>query len=280
MPIPPAAPCPPHIRTRIDTGIEVVMRHSDRLLTDLGKVASDWKADGSRVTETDHAISAGILADLAAALPDDQGLSEELLVDETLDVTSEFAWVLDPIDGTNNFAAGLAQCAISLALFEAGHPIYGILFDASRQVIIHGGPGIGLWDGEREGGLKDNGLHRSASVGFHSPHERDKYPGHGEAIVSHCKVRALGSSALHLAYVAVGLLDGVVDHNVKLWDIAAGLPLMAAAGGEVRFRAHDPLPLTRFDLDMARIVYVAGNSEMCDDLTALLDEADSRHAAG
>ncbi len=262
------------IQTRITRGKTTVLRHSERLHADLGRVASDWKADGSRVTKTDHAISAGILADLAQSFPEDQGLSEELLVDEPLEVSEDYVWVLDPIDGTNNFAAGLAQCSISLALFHAGEPVYGILYDASRRQLIHGGPGFGVWDGDRSAQVRDTKLHPAAMVGFHSPHEMGKYPGHGEAMVTHSKVRAMGSSALHLAYVAVGLLEGVVDHNVKLWDIAAGIPLIRAAGGEVRFRVNNPLPLTRFDLDMPSIVYVGGCPRMCDDLEALLDEVD------
>jgi myo-inositol-1(or 4)-monophosphatase len=267
------ASAPDVLRTRIWAAVASVNRHRQRLLTDIGRGEREWKADGSRLTATDRAISEGVLGDLAAAFPKDQGLSEELLVDNPVEVSSRYAWVLDPIDGTNNFAAGLAQCAISLALFEHGRPIYGIVYDAARRMMIHGGPGLGAWDGERPARVREGRLHRTSLVGFHSIHAADQYPGHGEAMIAHCKVRALGSSALHLAYVAVGLLDGVVDHNVKLWDIAAGLPILQAAGGEVRFLAHDPLPLERFDLNMPRILYVGGSTGMCDDLAAILTEA-------
>jgi len=266
--------CSPHLQARIEAGLATVGRHSGRLLADLGRVESDWKKDGSRVTETDHAISQGILADLAAAFPEDQGLSEELLVDEPVAVTREFAWVLDPIDGTNNFAAGLVQCAISLALFQHGRPVYGIVYDASRRCVIQGGPGIGLWDGGRKAAPYTGRLDASSKIGFHSPRHPERYPGHGEAIITASKIRGMGSSTLHLAYTAVGLLDGVVDHNVKIWDIAAGMALMAAARGEMRYRTVDPLPLTSFDVEMPSIVYVAGNSAMCDDLSAILDNVE------
>lgn len=258
------------VEQRIAAAREAVMDQSARLEADLGRVQSQWKADGSRVTETDHAISNAILGKLAETFPEDQGFSEELMAGDPITATSRFSWVLDPIDGTNNFAAGLAQCAISLALLEQGEPIYGVIYDASRRCLMHGGPDFGMWDGEQSTQVRDSGLTRSSAVGFHSPHEAEKYAGHGEAIVSRCKVRAMGSSALHLAYVAAGLLDGVVDHNVKLWDIAAAIPMVRAAGGEVRFLAHNPLPLCQFDLEMPRILYVAGNTRMCNDLCAAL----------
>ena len=255
---------------RIKAACQAVLRQVPRLEADLGKVKSDWKADGSRVTETDLAISREILGELASAFPEDQGFSEELMTGDPRAVTSRYAWVLDPIDGTNNFAVGLAQCAISLALMEDGYPIYGVIYDVSRQRLMHGGRGRGVWDGEEKVKALQSRLSRTSKVGFHSPREEGKYPGHGEAIVTCCKVRAIGSSALHLAYVATGLLDGVVDHNVKLWDIAAAVAMVEAGGAEVRFLANNPLPLRRFDLDMPAILYVAGGKHMCDDLVAVL----------
>lgn len=261
------------LSNRIAVAQTVVLGQRDRLERDLGQVESAWKSDGSRVTATDHGISAAILEALQAAFPGDQGLSEELIVDQPVDVTSRFAWVLDPIDGTNNFAAGLAQCAISLALCEHGEPVYGVIYDVSRRRLMHGGPGFGMWDGDRAAHVRTRPLGRSSVVGFHSPHEAGAFPGQAEALVAQCKVRALGSSALHLAYVAAGLYDGVVDHNVKLWDIAAGIPMIRAAGGTVRFVANDPLPLRRFDLNMPRSFYVGGSPAMCDALIECLGVA-------
>jgi len=262
------------IQLRATAACRIVMAHRGRLHADLGKVRSDWKKDGSRVTATDHAISEGILLALAGEFPDDIGLSEELATAEPIPITSRFAWVLDPIDGTNNFALGLAQCAISLALLDEGQPVYGVIYDVSRRVLIHGGPGRGVWDGERTAQVHEGGLTRSSLVGFHSPHAVEQYPGHGERMIAHCKVRAMGSSALHLAYVAAGLLEGVVDHNVKLWDIAAGIALIRGARGDVQFLANDPLPLRTFDLEMPRIVYVGGSKQMRADLVDLLQSTD------
>ena len=265
----PAQPSPSLIR-RIEAAKNAVLSQRDRLHQNMGRVVSEWKRDGSRVTATDHTISSDILGALAAAFPEDQGFSEESLANDPVDITSRFVWVLDPIDGTNNFATGLAQCAISLALLDAGQPVYGVVYDAARRCLMHGGPGLGMWDGERSVTVSDAALDQKSVVGFHSPHEFGKYVGHGEALVGRYKIRALGSSALHLAYVAAGLFDGVVDHNVKLWDIAAGIALVRGAGADVQFLANSPLPLLRFDLEMPRTFYVGGTNAVRAELAAVL----------
>jgi len=177
-------------------------------------------------------------------------------------VTAEYSWVLDPIDGTNNFALGIPQCAISLALVERGEPIYGVVYDLSRRTLMHGGPGFGMHDGDRTAQVTAVPPTRESLIGFHSPMDKSLVP-MAEAVLARFKIRALGSATLHLAYVAAGLLDGAVDYNVKIWDLAAAIPLCRAAGGEIRFLNGGQLPMRQFDLGMPRIIYAAGNPVMC-----------------
>ena len=70
--------------------------------------------------------------------------------------------------------------------------------------------------------------------------------------------------------MAVGILDATVDHNVKIWDIAAAIPLCLAGGGEVQFLNGKQFPMTEFNLKMDRIRYVAGNAAMCAKLRGLM----------
>ena len=123
---------------------------------------------------------------------------------------------------------------------------------------MHGGPGFGIYDGERRPRVSTAALTRETLIGFHSPWEKSLLP-LAAGIISHFKVRALGSATLHLAYVAAGILDGAVDYNVKIWDLAAAIPLVRAAGGEVHFLNGEQLPMRQFNLKMSRIVYVAGS---------------------
>lgn len=255
---------------RIAAAKHAVRAQTDLLHREFGRAESRWKADGSRVTAVDVAISEGIFRELEAQFPGDHFLSEELAdTTGTISLTSRFAWVLDPIDGTNNFALGLAPCAIALALCEHGQPVYGVIYDLSRRVLLHGGPGFGAFDGERGVTVSHRPLSRETLVGLHSPADKALLPA-AAAIMGQFKIRGLGSATLHLAYVATGLLDGCVDFNVKIWDLAAAIPLVLAAGGEVHFLNGEQLPLRRFDLGMKRIIYLAGPPAMCARLRELM----------
>jgi myo-inositol-1(or 4)-monophosphatase len=259
--------------TRIAAAKRAVLAQTELLHREFGRAESRWKSDGSRVTAVDVAISEGIFCELGAQFPGDQFLSEEL-ADTTaaIPLTSRFSWVLDPIDGTNNFALGVAHCAIALALCEHGEPVYGVIYDLSRRVLLHGGPGFGVFDGDRPAGISRRPLSRETLVGLHSPADKTLVPA-AAAILEQFKIRGLGSATLHLAYVAAGMLDGCVDFNVKIWDLAAAIPLVRAAGGEVHFLNGEQLPLRVFDLRMKRIVYLAGSPEMCGRLRELINEA-------
>lgn len=253
----------PNLLARIDAAKRVVLAQTARLHRDVGRAVSHWKSDGTRVTAVDIAISESIFRLLSAEFPTDQFLSEELAdTSAPIPVTAKFSWVLDPIDGTNNYAMGLANCAISLALLEDGEPVYGVVYDLSRRTLIHGGPGLGLFDGERAATVKSVDPDAQTMLGFHSPYDK-RYAADATTLVTNFKIRALGSSTLHLAYVAVGILGGTVDHNVKVWDIAAAVPLCLAGGGRVEFLNGSPFPLKVFDLKMSRIFYCAGNAAVC-----------------
>jgi myo-inositol-1(or 4)-monophosphatase len=258
--------------SRIAAGKATVLAQTELLHREFGRTKSNWKHDGTRVTPVDIAISEAIVRELTAQFPDDQYFSEELaLTDKPTPVTARFCWVLDPIDGTNNYAKGIAHCAISLGLFENGLPVYGLVYDMSRRMLIHGGPGFGLFDGDRPAQVKSSPLDKQSLIGFHSPYD-SKFAHHAQIIVENFKIRGLGSSTLHLAYVAVGILDGTVDHNVKIWDIAAAAALCLAGGGEVQFLNGEQFPMRQFDLKMGRIQYVAGNASVCARMRELLKD--------
>lgn len=256
--------------SRIDAGKAAVLSQTELLHREFGRAQSLWKSDGTRVTPVDIAISENIVRALQSRFADDQFFSEELTgSDKPIPVTARFSWVLDPIDGTNNYATGIAHCAISLALLENGVPVYGIIYDLSRRVLMHGGPNFGVWDGDRAASVKTTPPNPQSLLGFHSPYDK-AMAAHAQIIVENFKIRGLGSSTLHLAYVAVGILDGTVDHNVKVWDIAAAVPLCLAGGGQVEFLNGEQFPMLQFDLKMARIQYIAGSAQMCRRLRELL----------
>ena len=260
----------PEMEQRIEAAKRAVQAQTTRLHRGFRRAKSTWKSDGTRVTAADLAISEAILRELHEQFPEDQGFSEELLnADQPIAATARFCWVLDPIDGTNNYAAGIPFCAISLALLEQGQPVYGVVYDMARRSLIHGGPGLGAFDGRKPAQARPEAPHANSLLAFHSPLDPTLAP-RAVPVIQQFKIRGLGSSTLHLAYVGIGLIDGVLDFNVRVWDIAAAYPIALGGGAEVHFLKNNPFPLRQFDLAMPRIHYVAGNREICARLRALL----------
>ncbi len=263
-------PASPEITARVAAAKLAVLAQTELLHREFGRAKSEWKADGTRVTAVDVAISENIFRALAAEFPGDQFFSEELSdPGAPIAVTARFSWVLDPIDGTNNYALGIPHCAISLALLENGVPAYGVIYDLSRRVLLHGGPGLGAWDGERALRVNTAPPTKETLIGFHSPFDKTLLP-LAAGVLAQFKIRGLGTATLHLAYVAAGLLDGCVDFNVKIWDLAAAIPLVQAAGGEVCFLNGEQFPMRQFDLKMKKIIYCAGSPAMCVRLRELM----------
>ncbi|MBI2812753.1 MAG: inositol monophosphatase family protein [Opitutae bacterium] len=250
------------IDSRIVVAKQAVLAETALLHAEFGRAKTEIKADGTKVTPVDIAISQHLQGTITSAFPTDQFFSEELTPGTAaIPVTARFCWVCDPIDGTNNYINGISYCAVSLGLLENGVPVYGVIYDLARRVLIHGGPGRGVWDGDKRASARNVAPHNHSLIGFHSPVEKT-FAVEGKKLIENFKIRGLGSSTLHLAYAAIGLLDGVVDHNNKVWDIAAAAALLAEAGIEIRYLENPPFPLTEFTLKAKRIQYAAGNPAM------------------
>lgn len=258
------------IDQRIEAAKKAVMAETALMHHEFGKAKPEIKYDGTKVTPIDIAISQHLQDAISTQFPEDQFFSEELTpTDLAVPVKSRFCWVLDPIDGTNNYAGGIIYCAISLALLENGQPIYGVIYDMARRVLIHGGTGRGVWDGDREVKPRVVAPDHHSLIGFHSPVDKS-FADEGKRLIENFKIRGLGSSTLHLAYVAIGLLDGVVDHNNKVWDIAAACALLNEAGVEIHYFENAPFPLREFTLHAPRVQYAAGNAATVKRLRTIL----------
>lgn len=247
---------------RIAAAQAAVRAETELLHREFGRAKSTLKHDGTKVTAVDIAISEHLQAAITRQFPDDQFFSEELApTTAPVPVTSRYCWVCDPIDGTNNYANGIIYCAISLALLEHGVPVYGVIYDMARRILIHGGPGRGVWNDTQAAHACTEPPTGNSLIGFHSPVDKS-HAMEGKRLLENFKIRGLGSSTLHLAYAVTGLLEGVVDHNNKIWDIAAACALLQEAGVEIHYLENPPFPMQEFTLQAKRIQYVAGNPAM------------------
>lgn len=144
-------------------------------------------------------------------------------------------WIIDPLDGSLNFLQGIPFCCVSIALWQEQEPLLGVVYDFYREELFTGIVG----DGARlNGKLIQASVTREIGkailcTGFpaatdHAPEVLLQLV---EQLRRYKKVRLLGSAALSLAYVAAGRADAYFEKDIKIWDVAAGLALVKAAGG-------------------------------------------------
>ena len=195
-------------------------------------------------TEVDLAIERRVVAELTKLTG--IGVHGEEFGGESLD--AELVWVLDPIDGTFNYAAGLPTAAILLGLLADGEPVLGLTwlpFTAQRYTAIVGEPVH--CNGEALEGLEPAVLSESlVGIGTFNIESRGRYPGRYriavlENLSRECsRMRMHGSTGIDLAYVAAGILGGAISFGHHPWDHAAGVALVRAAGGVVTDLAGEP----------------------------------------
>lgn len=247
---------------RIRLGRKIVNDHVAYFTAHVGRFPGDFKADKTRVTEADLKLSHDICAALQAAFPADDIVSEEDLPAEGgRDLKAKFCWVLDPIDGTNNYARGHPLCAISLGLLEDGVPAYGFIHDNATGRLVQGGPGRGLFAGCDAAPVPavDAPFDRNSLVSFHFP-MKDRHLEVANDFLRTNPVRCSGSCALNLTYNALGILDGCADHNTKVWDVAAACALLAASDRRIVFLGEQPFPMRRFESEPVKLAFVCGST--------------------
>jgi myo-inositol-1(or 4)-monophosphatase len=190
------------------------------------------------VTEVDLAIECAFRELVAQRYPDHDVLGEEFGAPGTERPAARHCWILDPIDGTTNFAHGLPIFCASLALEVDGEVTLAAVYDPTRDELFTAERGRGAWlNGERLAVSGTNRLIDSLLVtGFpYTVHEEaEEMLGLFGAFISESRaVRRLGSAALDLCYVAAGRMEGFWERGLGPWDIAAAALLVEEAGGRV-----------------------------------------------
>ncbi|MGB3233223.1 MAG: inositol monophosphatase family protein [Mycobacterium sp.] len=195
-------------------------------------------------TEVDLAIERRVVAELTRLTG--IGVHGEEFGGEPLD--SELVWVLDPIDGTFNYAAGLPTAAMLLGLLADGEPVLGLTwlpFTSQRYTAMVGEPVH--CNGEVLQALAPSELSDSVvGIGTFNIDSRGRYPGRYrmavlEGLSRECsRLRMHGATGIDLAYVAAGVLGGAISFGHHVWDHAAGVALVRAAGGVVTDLAGRP----------------------------------------
>lgn len=194
------------------------------------------------VTEVDHAAEEVIINTIKEAFPEHQILSEEC---GELIQDSQYKWIIDPIDGTVNFAHRIPICCVSIALEHNGKMILGGIFNPfiNELFIAEKGGGVTLNDKPVSVSKKTSVANACLVTGFPYTY-LDEPNGPLEVfdrfIRKGVPVRRLGSAAIDLAWVACGRFDGFFEHKLQAWDSAAGFLMVEEAGGRVTNIKGDP----------------------------------------
>lgn len=202
------------------------------------------KGDIDLVTDADRAAEAIVLAGLAAAFPGAAVLAEESGAQEG---RPGLLLLVDPLDGTTNYAHGIPHFAVSLAAADDQGVVAAVVHDPMREETYRASRGGGAFcNGERlgvsEAALDDAVLASGFPYDLRS--RTDDLPGlFGRVLLGARAVRRFGSAALDLAWVAQGRFDGYWERGLKPWDFAAGLLLVQEAGGRVTDFAGAPARL-------------------------------------
>jgi myo-inositol-1(or 4)-monophosphatase len=207
--------------------LEAIAIHAGTIaLGHFRQVQAERKADRTLVTAADRAVEAHLAATLTAAFPDVGLLGEEGTVRTG---TRGHRFVIDPIDGTSAFVAGLPTWCVCLGLMRDAEPLAGVVHFPCTGETYSASEGRAWWNGtplpplgpEPTGGdpfvLVDAGAHRRLQL---------RYRG---------KVRSLGSTAYHMVLVARGVAEGALLGPAHLWDLAAPGAVLAAVGGQMEY---------------------------------------------
>ncbi|TAE16443.1 MAG: inositol monophosphatase [Bacteroidetes bacterium] len=187
------------------------------------------------VTEVDTACEAIILNTIQSAFPQHAILTEEA---GSLVQDSAYKWIIDPIDGTVNFAHGIPICCVSIGLEHNGSMVLGAVYNPflNEFFVAEKGKGATLNQKPIQVSQKQLLLESCLVTGF--PYTYLDMPNgplqvFEKLIKKGIPVRRLGSAAIDLCYVAAGRFDGFYEHKLQAWDSAAGFLMVTEAGGTV-----------------------------------------------
>lgn len=257
----------PRELSRLVTEAIVAAREAGRILRGRFRrvMHISGKGPGDIVTTADVEVQALIARRLRRAFP-----THGILAEEGLDATAgtEWRWIVDPLDGTKNFARGIPSYCVSIGAEREGRVEIGVVLDPIQKELFVGARGAGAWCNGRRIHVSGVSDLAGAFLGTGLPNRVRRFAGPVARVFSRFAARCLGvrdrgAGALDLCYVACGRFDGYWEVDQSPWDIAAGGLIVEEAGGRMSNFRGGP-----FDIYGGETV--ASNGKIHDQMLALL----------
>jgi myo-inositol-1(or 4)-monophosphatase len=262
----------------MDEMIQEFTEFSKKTAIEAGKILkegfeTDFKIDektgrNNIVTEYDHKSEDYIISRIKENYPDHKVLAEESGYSNKDE--NEALWIIDPLDGTVNYAHGIPIYSVSIALQYKGEIVSGAVYQPELDEIFYAGKGLGAFQNDKKINVsKQSDFYRSLLVtGF--PYNINENPGKTletfvDIISKGIPIRRLGSAALDLVYVAKGRFEGFWEVALNAWDVAAGILIVKEAGGKVTNYNNE-------DHNIFEKTIVATNGIIHDELVKLIKE--------
>ena len=229
---------PMNLKSILDEALIVTEEAAAFIRSQAGKVTAEdviSKSRNSLVSYVDKTAEEILVKGLGKILPEAGFITEEGTVAQH---TSEYTWVIDPLDGTTNFLQQIPIYSVSVGLVHEGRIVLGIVSDVERKETFYAWKGGGAWCNGEKIFVSNRTDVQDAVVATGFPYSsRDVLPQLTEVFEYFLKnaggIRRLGSAAIDLAYVACGRFDVYYETTLNPWDIAGGIILVEEAGGVV-----------------------------------------------
>jgi len=258
----------------LETAVVAARLAGQHAMEEIAYVKAVQKSENELVTQADAHCQKIIVSRIKETYPDHGFIGEEgeqgKIFKQPPRAQPPLWWVIDPIDGTNNFAHGIPIFTVSVAALFQGKPVVGVVFDPATDSMFTAVKGREAQLNGRRIFAGEDDISPFASIGLDS-HFDDPLPAWVGRIINQSRFRNLGTTALQLAYVGTGGLVGTVVCTPKLWDIAAGAAIVEAADGVVTNWQGEkifPIDLEHYEGQASHVL--AGNKKVHPKLLELI----------
>jgi myo-inositol-1(or 4)-monophosphatase len=250
----------------LETAIVAARLGGQRAMEEIDYTKVSTKSANELVTQTDARCQQIIIDRIKETYPDHGFIAEEgnggKMFKQPPRGSDLLWWVIDPIDGTNNFAHRMLLFAVSIGVMYEGEPIVGVIFEPATESMFSAVVGGEAQLNGRRITASEEAIDKFASVGLDS-HFEDGIPPWTCELMQKTRFRNLGSTALQLAYVAKGCLIATIANTPKLWDFAAGLVIAEAAGAVVtNWQGEGILPIDMDSYDGCEFPIIAASEKV------------------